>query len=328
MVPFCQALCYSAAMISPLSWIEATEAAALASTAWIGRGDRHAADQAAVDGMRTVLDRLPIQGTVVIGEGERDEAPMLYIGEQVGTGWRSATGEQVQLAVDPLEGTNLCATGAPGALAVLAAAWGGGTLLHAPDTYMAKMAVSAVAKGAVDLRKPTTWNIAALSEAKRKPIDQLVIAVLDRERHHRLVEEIRHTGARILLLSDGDVSAALLAALPNSGVDALLGTGGAPEGVLAAAALRCLGAGFQGRLVYRNEDERSRAETMGILDHDRIYTEQDLATGDVLFAATGVTSGVLLPGIEQTATTVTLHSLALSTYFPKQKLLLTRHKEI
>lgn len=315
-------------MHNPLSWIEATEAAALASAAWIGHGDRHAADQAAVDAMRNVLGHLPIRGTVVIGEGERDEAPMLYIGEQLGTGWHDPVGNAVQIAVDPLEGTNLCATGSPGALAVLAAAWGGGTLLHAPDTYMAKMAVCAAAKDAVDLSKPTTWNIAALAEAKRKPIDELVIAVLDRDRHHRLIDEIRSTGARILLLSDGDVSAALLAALPHSGVDALLGTGGAPEGVLAAAALRCLGAGFQGSLVYRNADERSRAEAMGIVKHDLVYTEQQLATGNVLFAATGVTAGALLPGIERTTTTVTLHSLLLGTTFPKQQLRVTRHREI
>jgi fructose-1,6-bisphosphatase II len=280
-----------------LEMVRVTEAAALACAAWMGRGDAKGADQAAVDAMRRAFDSLPIRGTIVIGEGERDEAPMLFIGEQVGAGWQlqGAPMDKIDIAVDPLEGTNLCATGSPGAIAVMAFA-DDGKFLNAPDTYMEKIAVGPAGRGVVDLAKSATWNLSALAEAKRAKVDELTAVILERPRHDALIAEVRKTGARIRLITDGDVSAAI-ATCTATGIDILFGTGGAPEGVLAAAALRCTGGEMQGRLRYRSDDERKRAARMGVKDLDRVYKTEDLAQGDVLFAATGVTDGAFLRGV-------------------------------
>jgi fructose-1,6-bisphosphatase class II len=279
-----------------LEMVRVTEAAAMSCAAWMGRGDAKGADQAAVDAMRRAFDSLHICGTIVIGEGERDEAPMLYIGERVGAGWSDGSPrEKVDIAVDPLEGTNLCATGSPGALAVMAFA-DDGKFLNAPDTYMEKIAVGPAGRGAIDIGKSPTWNLSALAEAKRAKVEELTAVILERPRHEALIAEVRKAGARIRLITDGDVSAAIATCTP-SGIDILFGTGGAPEGVLAAAALRCTGGEMQGRLRYRNDDERRRAEKMGVTDHDRIYKTDELAEGDVLFAATGVTDGAFLRGV-------------------------------
>lgn len=294
--------------------LKSTQAAACAAAVWTGRGNKDAADQAAVDSMRKTLDLLQICGRVVIGEGERDEAPMLYIGEEVGAGWRhkNQAAPYIDIAVDPLEGTNLCAYAAPGAITVLAAAEKG-NLLHAPDTYMNKLAVGPKANEAIDLRKDVAWNVHAIAEAKGCNPNDLTIVVLDRERHQSLIHRIRQTGARVQLIADGDVAAAIATCHPESGIDALMGSGGAPEGVLAAAALRCLGGAFQGQLAYRNDQEKLRAEQMGIHDHTRIYKAYDLAQGSVAFVATGVTSGPLLQGVMQKNGVCTTHSLVLQS---------------
>ena len=279
-----------------LEMVRVTEAAALSCALWMGRGDAKGADQAAVDAMRRAFDSLHIKGTIVIGEGERDEAPMLYIGEQVGAGWHDPPGaEKVDIAVDPLEGTNLCATGSSGALAVMAFA-DDGHFLNAPDTYMEKIACGPAGRGVIDLTKSPTWNLSALAEAKRAKVEELTAIILERPRHEALIAEVRKAGARIRLITDGDVSAAI-ATCTESGIDILFGTGGAPEGVLAAAALRCTGGEMQGRLAYRNDDEVRRAEKMGVKDHKKIYRADELARGDVLFAATGVTDGAFLKGV-------------------------------
>jgi fructose-1,6-bisphosphatase II / sedoheptulose-1,7-bisphosphatase len=274
-----------------LEAIRVTEAAALSCARLTGRGDEKAADQAAVDAMRRAFDALPIDGTVVIGEGERDEAPMLYIGEKVGSG-----GPKVDIALDPLEGTTICATGAPNALAVIAMA-DGGNLLHCPDTYMEKIAVGPVGKGVVDLNKTPTQNLQALAEAKRCNIEDLTVIILSRPRHEAIIKEVRQAGARIRLIGDGDVSAAIATTKPETGIDLLLGIGGAPEGVLAAAALRCTGGQMQGRLQTKNAEQKARAAKMGVADFDRKLTLHDMASGDVIFAATGVTNGSLLKGV-------------------------------
>jgi len=274
-----------------LEAVRVTEAAALNCASWTGRGDEKAADQAAVDAMRKAFDALPIDGTVVIGEGERDEAPMLYIGEKVGSG-----GPKVDIALDPLEGTTICATGGPNALAVIAMA-DGGNLLHCPDTYMAKIAVGPVGKGVVDIDKSPTENLNALAEAKRCKVADLTVIILSRPRHDALIQEVRKAGARIRLIGDGDVSAAIATTKPETSIDLLLGIGGAPEGVLAAAALRCVGGEFQGRLAPRNNDEIERAKKMGVADIKKKFTIDELAAGDVMFAATGVTDGDYLQGV-------------------------------
>jgi fructose-1,6-bisphosphatase II len=281
-----------------LEAIRVTEAAALASARWMGRGDAKGADQAAVEAMRHAFDTLEICGTVVIGEGERDEAPMLYIGETVGAGWKHPDKHTpaVDIAVDPLEGTNLCATGAAGSIAVIAMAEHG-KFLNAPDTYMAKIAVGAAARGAIDFTKSPTWNLAAIAEAKRARVQDLTAIILDRPRHAELIAEVRKAGARIQLITDGDVAAAIATCKPETGIDVLFGTGGAPEGVLAAAALRCVGGDMQGQLRFRNDEERARARKMGITDEHRIYKLEDLAQGEVMFAATGVTPGPFLNGV-------------------------------
>lgn len=275
-----------------LEFVRVTEAAAVSSARLMGRGDRDGADQAAVDAMRKALNNMEIEGTVVIGEGERDEAPMLYIGEKVGTG----KGPKVDIALDPLEGTNLCATGSANSIAVLAVAEEG-KFLHAPDTYMDKIAVGPDGVGAIDITKSPTENLKALAKAKKCTIADLTVIILDRPRHEGLINEVRKAGARIKLITDGDVSAAISTCFKQTGVDLLLGIGGAPEGVIAAAALRCVGGDMQGRLKFRNEDEKLRAKKMGIADFDKVYTLNELAGGDVMFAATGVTNGDFLKGV-------------------------------
>jgi fructose-1,6-bisphosphatase II len=287
----------------------------------MGRGDAKGADQAAVDAMRRAFDGVRIRGTVVIGEGERDEAPMLYIGEQVGAGWPghqdthggAASNEfapRVDIAVDPLEGTNLCATGAPGALAVIAVA-DDGKFLNAPDTYMDKIAVGPEGKGVIDITRSPTWNLHALAEAKKAKVEELTAIILERDRHQALIAEVRKAGARIRLISDGDVSAAIATCKDVAGIDILFGIGGAPEGVLAAAALRCLGGDMQGRLKYRNDDERARAERMGVKDHDKVYQLEELAQGNVMFAATGVTDGSFLRGVRFFPSGATTQSIVM-----------------
>ncbi|MPZ76925.1 MAG: class II fructose-bisphosphatase [Deltaproteobacteria bacterium] len=274
-----------------LEAIRVTEAAALNCARLTGRGDEKAADQAAVDAMRKAFDALAIDGTVVIGEGERDEAPMLYIGEKVGSG-----GPKVDIALDPLEGTTICATGAPNALAVIAMA-DGGNLLHCPDTYMEKLAAGPAGRGVVDLDKTPTQNLQALAGAKGCNIEDLTVIILARPRHEALIKEVRQASARIRLIGDGDVSAAIATTKPETGIDLLLGIGGAPEGVLAAAALRCVGGEFQGRLAPRNNEEIERAKKMGVADIKKKFTIEELAAGDVMFAATGVTDGDYLQGV-------------------------------
>jgi fructose-1,6-bisphosphatase class II len=288
-----------------LEAVRVTEAAALNCARLTGRGDEKAADQAAVDAMRKAFDSLAIDGTVVIGEGERDEAPMLYIGEKVGSG-----GPKVDIALDPLEGTTICATGAPNALAVIAMA-DGGNLLHCPDTYMEKIATGVVGRGVVDLDKTPTENLRALAEAKRCRVEDLTVIILSRPRHEALIKEVRQAGARIRLIGDGDVSAAIATTKPETGIDLLLGIGGAPEGVLAAAALRCAGGEFQGRLAPRNNEEIERAKKMGVADIKKKFKIDELARGDVMFAATGVTDGDYLQGVHFFAGGATTQSVVM-----------------
>ena len=276
-----------------LEAVRVTEAAALSASRLMGRGDEKAADQAAVDAMRKALNGLAIDGTVVIGEGERDEAPMLYIGEKVGTG----QGPKIDIALDPLEGTTITAKGGQNALAVIAMAESGG-FLNAPDVYMDKIAVG-VGEGVVDLDVPPAENLKNLAKAKKISVSDLVVCILDRPRHSELIGKVRAAGARIMLISDGDVSGVIATARPDSGVDIYIGSGGAPEGVLAAAALRCIGGFMQGRLLFRNEDEKGRARRLGIADLNRKYGLEDLAKGDVMFAATGVTTGTMLQGVRR-----------------------------
>jgi len=275
-----------------------TEAAALASARLMGRGDRRQADHVATEAMRRAFDAIDIRGTVVIGEGERDEAPMLYIGEKVGHGWAEEDegSPKVDIAVDPLEGTNLCATGAPDAISVIALA-DDGQFLNAPDTYMEKIAVGPEAKGVIDMRESITWNLQRIAKAKNKKIQDLTAVILDRDRHKDLIAEVRQCGARIRLIGDGDVSGAVMTAKEESGIDVLFGIGGAPEGVIAAAAMRCVGGELQGRLHFRSPEEAARAKKMGVKPEDYIYTTEELASGNVMFAATGVTQGYLLDGV-------------------------------
>ncbi|WP_174614955.1 class II fructose-bisphosphatase [Virgibacillus ihumii] len=285
--------------------VRVTEAAALKSARWMGRGKKEEADDAATSAMRDVFDTIPMKGRVVIGEGEKDEAPMLYIGEELGTG----TGPSVDVAVDPLEGTNIVAQGTWNALAVIAIA-DHKKLLHAPDMYMKKIAVGPEAVGKVDLNASTADNLKAVAEAKNKAVEDLVVIVLDRPRHKELIEEIREAGARIKLIPDGDVAAAMNTAFDDTGVDLLLGIGGAPEGVLSAVALKCLGGEIQGKLLPKDEAERERCTKMGILDADKVLHMEDLCGGDdAIFAATGVTDGELLQGVQfkgEKATTETV----------------------
>ncbi|MDS1030359.1 class II fructose-bisphosphatase [Bacillota bacterium LX-D] len=277
-----------------LEFARVTEAAALGAARWLGRGDKISADDAAVTAMRSVFDSINIDGTVVIGEGEMDEAPMLYIGEKVGTG---QGGQKVDIAVDPLEGTNIVAKGLTGAIAVLAVAEPG-CLLHAPDMYMDKIAVGPKAAGAINLDAPVIDNLTAVAKALQKSISDLTVVILDRPRHQQIINEVRKAGARIRLISDGDVSPAVATAFAQSGVDIMMGIGGAPEGVLAAAALKCLGGEMQGRLMPEDEQEIMRAKKMGLDDVHKLLTMEDLAKGDdIIFAATGITESTLLKGV-------------------------------
>lgn len=296
-----------------LEFLRVVEQAAVAAAHTMGYGDRHGADEAAVKSMRAELAEVPIRGRIVIGEGERDEAPMLFIGEEVG---RSAgAGDEftrVDIAVDPLEGTNLCATGAPNALAVLAASEPGG-LLHAPDIYMEKLVVGPSCKGAVALDAPVKDNLKAIAKRLDRDIEDLVVVVLDRPRHEQLINDIRAAGARIRLISDGDVAPAIAAAVVGSGVHAVMGVGGAPEGVLAAAALRCLNGEIQARLVVNKPEHEERLAKMGIRDPKRVYLTHDLAPGkNIVFACTGVTSGDLLRGVRFFGEGARTHSLLMT----------------
>ncbi|MBD21017.1 MAG: fructose-bisphosphatase class II [Rhodospirillaceae bacterium] len=290
-----------------LEAVRVTEAAALAASRQMGRGDEKAADQVAVDEMRTALNSLSIQGTVVIGEGERDEAPMLYIGEKVGLG----DGPEIDIALDPLEGTTITAKGLTNALAVVAMAEHGG-FLNAPDVYMDKIAVGGgLPENVVDLDQTPESNLQNLAKAKNVDVSDLVVCILDRPRHEELIAKVREAQARIMLISDGDISGVIATSEEASGVDMYLGSGGSPEGVLAAAALRCIGGQMQGRLLFRNDDERERARNWGIEDLDRKYTMEDLARGDVMFAATGVTSGTMLKGVRRFSGGAMTHSLVM-----------------
>ncbi len=285
-----------------------SEAAAIACAHHIGRGDEKAADQAAVDAMRRELNRLDIQGTVVIGEGERDEAPMLYIGEEVGSG----NGPAVDIALDPLEGTTLCAKDMPNSLAVIAMG-PRGSMLHAPDVYMEKLAVGpGFRRGVVTMDMTASERVSALAAAKGCSTRDITVCVLDRPRHAEMIAEIRSTGAAIRLITDGDVAGVMHAADPaRTGIDMYMGSGGAPEGVLAAAALKCMGGQFFGKLLFRNDDERARARRAGITNFDRVYTRDDLVAGDMIFAATGVTDGSLLSGIRREIGHVTAETILM-----------------
>lgn len=289
-----------------LEFVRVTEMAAISSARLMGRGDEKAADQAAVDAMRSMLDSVDVDATIVIGEGERDEAPMLYIGEKVGTG----NGPALEIAVDPLEGTTICARGTNNAISVMAIAEKG-NLLHAPDTYMQKIAVGPEAKGVIDILESATENLRRIADVKKCKIQDLTAVVLDRPRHSDLIEEIRRAGARIYLIGDGDVASAIATASPDSGVDVLFGIGGAPEGVIAAAALRCLGGDFQGIFKPRNEEEIQRALAMGISDIHKVLHLNDLASGNVMFCATGVTDGNFLEGVKFKSWGAKTHSIVM-----------------
>lgn len=289
-----------------LEFVRVTEAAALASGRWIGRGNENEADRAAVESMRKAFDSIGFDGTIVIGEGERDEAPMLYIGEKVGQG----TGTKIDIACDPLEGTSITAKGRSEAISVIAAAEEGG-FLHAPDTYMQKIAVGPKAKGVIDIRESPTWNVKRVAKAIGKDVGDVMVVVLDRPRHESIIRELREAGARVRLIGDGDVSAAISTTDEDTGVDMLMGTGGAPEGVIAAAALRCLGGDMQGILAWRNDEEKARATKMGIKDLSKIYTMDELAHGHVMFIATGVTNGSYLEGIRYLSGGAVTHSIVM-----------------
>ena len=307
----------------PLEFVRVVERAAIAAARTMGQGDRKGSDHVAVEAMRHEMETVDIDGTIVIGEGERDEAPMLYIGEKVGTG----SGPAVDIAVDPLEGTNLCATGTPGAIAVLAAAEEGG-LLHAPDIYMDKLVVPGAARDRVDLRAPVSDNLKAIAGALNRDVDDLVVIVLDRPRHEQLIADIRAAGARIRLIGDGDLSAGISAAVSGTGVHAVMGTGGAPEGVLTAAAMRCLNGAIQGRLVLTRPSDADRLRKMGIRDLDRVYRTEDLAPGRaIVFAAAGVTEGPLLKAVRFFRDGIRTECLVMTTEPHQVRFIDTIHAE-
>ena len=303
-----------------LEFVRVTEAAALASSRFMGRGDEKLADQAAVDAMRSALNSIEFDGRVVIGEGERDEAPMLYIGEKVGKGGSA----RLDLALDPLEGTTICANGSNNSISVIAIAEDG-NFLHAPDCYMEKIAVGPEAKGAVDLNQTPTQNLKEIAKAKKCSVSDLTAIILDRPRHQELIKEVRLSGARIWLIGDGDVSAAISTTQPGSGVDVLFGTGGAPEGVIAAAALRCRGGDFMGRLILKKEDEIARARKMGVEDPNKIYSIEQLAKGKVMFCATGVTQGTFLNGIRLFPGGAYSHSIVMRSETRTMRYIQTEH---
>jgi fructose-1,6-bisphosphatase II / sedoheptulose-1,7-bisphosphatase len=301
--------------------VRVTEAAAIGAAKQIGRGDEHAADHAAVEAMRTAFNQLPIDGTVVIGEGERDEAPMLYIGERVGSG-----GVKVDIALDPLEGTTLTAKALSNALAVMAIAEPG-TLLNAPDTYMDKIAIGGgYAEGVIDLDADPADNIVSLAKAKGVPPSDITALILDRPRHAHIIESVRRAGAAVRLITDGDVAGVIATSDPATGIDIYIGQGGAPEGVLAAAALRCIGGQIQTRLVFKKDDERARAAKLGITDFNKKYTLMDLASGDVIFAATGVTDGSMLSGVHTDSEYVHTHSIVMRSATGTVRWVKARHR--
>jgi len=303
-----------------LEAVRVTEAAAIAAAEFIGRGDEHAADHAAVESMRKTFNILPIDGTVVIGEGERDEAPMLYIGEKVGTG-----GVAVDIALDPLEGTALTAKALPNALAVMAMAEPG-TLLNAPDTYMDKVAIGGgYPEGTIDLDVEPAENILSLAKAKGVHPREITVCILDRPRHEKHIASVRSVGASVHLITDGDVAGIIATTDPATGIDMCIGRGGAPEGVLAAAALRCVGGQFQARLFFKSEDEKRRATKLGITDFDRKYTLKDLASGDVIFSATGVTNGSMLQGVYRTKEFIFTHSVVMRSMSGTVRWITARH---
>jgi fructose-1,6-bisphosphatase II len=306
-----------------LEVVRVTEVAAIAAARLMGRGAKNDSDQAAVDAMRRAFDALNIDGTVVIGEGERDEAPMLYIGEKVGRCTPSSP--QVDIALDPLEGTNLCAFGRPGAISVIAMA-GKGNLLNAPDTYMEKLAVGPRARGAIDLSKSPTQNLRNISEKMNRNVEDLTVVILDRPRHEDLIKEVRTAGARIRLIEDGDVAGGVATCFEDTGVDVLMGIGGAPEGVITAAAVRCVGGDMQGRLVPRNAEEVERAKKMGVKDIHKIYAVEELARGDVMFAATGVTSGDFLKGVRFFGGGAETHSVVMRSKTSTVRYIQSTHK--
>src|SRR4051794_14898394 len=317
-----------------LEFLRVVEQAAIACAHTMGQGDRHGSDQVAVEAMRKVMDTVPIDGTIVIGEGERDEAPMLYIGEKVGlvnakniVGPPPVRFDEVDIAVDPLEGTNLCATGAPNAIAVLAASGKGG-LLHAPDLYMEKLVVGPSSKDAVSLDAPVADNLKAIARCLEREVEDLVVVVLDRPRHEQLIADIRATGARIRLIGDGDLSAGIAAAVVGTGVHAVMGTGGAPEGVLTAAAMRCLNGEIFARLVIRKPEDEERSRAMGIADPRRTYTSKDLASGEgIIFAATGVTDGSLMRGVRFFGDGTRTSSIVMQSDPPRIRFIDTIHVE-
>lgn len=309
-----------------LEVLRVVEDSAIASARTMGMGDVKRADHAAVEAMRRCMDTIPMDGTIVIGEGERDQAPMLYIGEKVGA-LNSAAEIVVDIAVDPLEGTNLCATGAGGAITVLAASEKGG-LLHAPDCYMEKIIIGPAAKGAVDLDAPVKQNLKAIARRLQRGVDDLVVVVLDRPRHQKLISEIREAGARIRLISDGDLSAGIAAAVAGTGVHLVMGSGGAPEGVLTAAALRCLNGEILARLVVKDDRQKERMQQMGIRDVTKIYNTTELAPGHrLVFAACGVTDGNLLRGVRFTGDGVLTQSVVMTSSTPKVRFVETTQLE-
>ena len=311
-----------------LEFLRVVEKAAIASARTMGQGDRPLADQVATEAMRQTMDTVPMRGNIVIGEGERDEAPMLYIGEKVGAEFPDGRQvPEIDIAVDPLEGTNLCATGAPNALVVLAASNRGG-LLHAPDLYMQKLVVGPAAKDVVNLDASVSENLRAIAKSLERDVEDLVVIVLDRPRHAELIEEIRATDARIRLISDGDLSAGIAAAVVGSGVHAVMGIGGAPEGVLTAAAMRCLNGEIFGRLMVTTPEHEARCRAMGISDFRKVYTSRDLASGDeIIFAATGVTDGTLMKGVRFFGDGVRTSSLIMQSQPSRIRFIDTIHVE-
>jgi fructose-1,6-bisphosphatase II len=305
-----------------LEGVRITEAAALASARLMGRGDRGAADRAATEAMRAALGDLDMDGEVVIGAGEKGEAPTLFVGERVGKPGAQST--VVEIGADPLEGTRLCATGAANAISVIAMG-PKGSLLRAPDTYMEKIAVGPDARGAVDLARPVTANLRAVADALGKYVEDLTVVILDRPRHEQIIREVREAGARIRLIGDGDISAAINTCLPDTGIDLLIGIGGTPEGIISAAALRCMGGDIQGRLRYRNDAERERARAMGIEDMEKVFRIDELARGDVMFAGTGVTNGDFLKGVRFTGDGARTHSVVMRSRTGTVRYIETEH---
>ncbi len=307
-----------------LDFISVTEAAALNCARWVGKGDHNSADQAACEAMRRTLNEIEMRGTIVIGEGERDEAPMLFIGEAVGTG----DGPIIQIAVDPLEGTNLCANGTPNAIAVLAATIEGeGHLMHAPDCYMEKLVVGPECVGVIDITLPPRVNVRLMAKALRRDVDELIIGVLERPRHDSLIQEIRDAGARVHLIPDGDLSVAIAALDPDAGIDGLMGIGGAPEGVISAAAVLCCGGEMQARLRFSSEEQKERARKMGVKDLDAVFRTEDLASGNVIFAATGITSGDLLKGVRYRHGYAYTESIVMNSKFGTIARIDTMHRQ-